>query len=87
MVPDIRQDYGGTKKKVAIVSGGARGKVAANKSDQSPTKYVERAGDDVGRKRGSDVCNFCLGVCCSAMRHLISVLMEFGKVKPNLKVC
>ena len=87
MGQDIRQEYGGTKKKVAVVSGHARGKVAAIKSDQSPTKYVERAGDDVGRKRGSDVCNFCLGVCCSVMRHLINVLLKCGKVKPNLKVC
>ena len=83
---DIREEYGGTKK-VAVVSGGARRKVAANKSDQPSDKYVERVGDDVGRKRGVDVCNFCLGVCCSAMRHLINVLVEFGEVKPNLKVC
>ena len=40
MVQDIRQEYSGTKKKVAVVSGGAREKVVANKSDQPSTKYV-----------------------------------------------
>ena len=84
---DIRKEYGG-KRKVAVVSGGARRKVPANnKSNQPSDKYMERVGDDVGRKRGADVCNFCLGVCCSAMRHLINVLVEFGEVKPNQKVC
>ena len=87
MVQDIREEYGGTKK-VAVVSGGARRKVAADKNSNQPSvKYVERVGDDVGRARGSNVCNFGLGVCCSAMRHLINVVVEFGEVKPNKKVC
>ena len=87
LVQDIREEYGGTKK-VAVVSGGARRKVADDKNSNQPSvKSVERVGDDVGRARGSNICNFCLGVCCSAMRHLINVLVEIGEVKPNQKVC
>ena len=39
------------------------------------------------RARGADVCTFCLGVCCSSMRYLINVLVEYGEVRPTEKVC
>ena len=84
---DIREEYGGTKK-VAVVSGGARKKVAVDDKYNHPSgKFVERVGDDVGKERGPSVCGFCGGVCCSAMRYLINVLVDFGEVEPKLKVC
>ena len=65
---DIREEYGGTKK-VAVVSGGARKKVANDDKYNHPSdKFVERVGDDVGKERGLNVCSFCLGVCCSVKR-------------------
>ena len=51
---------------VAAVSGGGRREVAAdNNSNQPSDRSVGRLGENVGRARGSNVCTFCLGVCCS----------------------
>ena len=51
---------------VAAVSGGGRREVAAdNNSHQPSDRSVGRLGENVGRARGSNVCTFCLGVCCS----------------------
>ena len=73
---------------VPAVSGGGRREVAAdNNSNQPSNRSVGRLGENVGRARGSNVCTFCLGVCCSLMRDLINMLVEFGEVKPNQKVC
>ena len=73
---DIRED-GGAKKKVAVV----------DKYNHPPGKFVERPGDNVGKARGPNVCGFCAGVCSSAMRYLISSLVDFGELEPKLKVC
>ena len=73
---DIGEE-GGAKKKVAVV----------DKYNHPPGKFEEKPSDRIGTARGLEVCEYCRGVCCSAMRHLICRLVKMGELRPNLKVC
>ena len=76
-IRDLEREGGAIKKKVAVV----------DKYNHPLGKFVERPGDNIGKARGPSVCEYCQGVCCLAMRHLICSLVDMGELKPDLKVC
>ena len=69
------------------VSGDGGMEVAVDNNSNQPSNRLGRLCENVGKARGSSVCTYCLGVCCSSMQDLINVLVEFGEAKPNQKVC
>ena len=36
---------------------------------------------------GESRCKVCHGCCCSLVKDLINVLVEYGEVEPNEEVC
>ena len=66
----MEREGGAIKKKVAVV----------DKYNHPPGKFEEKPRDRIGTARGLEVCEYCRGVCCSAMCHLICTLVEMGEL-------
>ena len=77
---------GGGVRGESSVNGDGEGEVSADDNSNLPSNKLGRLCENVGKGRGSGVCTYCLGVCCSSMRDLINVLVEFGEAKPSQKV-
>ena len=39
-----------------------------------------------GKRRGRDVCEVCMGVCCGAVRYLVTSLVNMGTIGASSKV-
>ena len=71
-----------------VRSGGAikKNMVGVDKYNHPPGKFEEKPHHRIGKERGADVCDHCLGTCCAAMCYLICSLVDIGELKPDLKV-